>query len=133
MTATALTLAFRGVAALLAAIFAGCCFAVTCRMSTLFWLFSVSHDMSSYILTRVKCNIGERNNAHAPPAIINHRYAADELLFHDPAAFFKRYVRRYRDGRFAHAVGRSQVQRIKAVGYSAAHNIAISDHSNRNF
>ncbi len=80
----------------------------------------------------MKGNIGERDNAHARSAIINHRYAADKFLFHNSAAFFKRHVRRNRDGRFAHAVGSSQVQRIKTIGYSATHNIAISDYSNRN-
>jgi hypothetical protein len=36
--------------------------------------------MSSYILTCVKCKIGQRDNAHARTSIINHRYAADKLL-----------------------------------------------------
>src|SRR6266550_4067815 len=89
--------------------------------------------MSSYILTCVKGYIGERDNAHARPTIINDGYAADQFLLHNPAALFKRYFRRNRDGRFTHAVGGSQIQGIETVGYSAAHNISISHHTNRNF
>src|SRR6266480_6529223 len=88
-------------------------------------LRNLLNNFASRAFLCVQRDVSEGDNSTATPCSIHYRYAADLILFQDPAALFQRHVRRHRYAGLTHTISHRQIERIESSRNRAADDIAI--------